>query len=55
MYYNAKASQWPAKPSGRIMGPEVTVKAGTFWGVLNVSLRASGANLGLDILTGRPN
>ena len=49
MYYNAKASQWPARPSGRIVGPEVTVKAGTFWGVLNVSLCASGTWLRLDL------
>ena len=26
-----------------------TVGAGTFWGVLNVSLRASGTQLGLDL------
>ena len=31
-----------------------TVLAGTFWGVLNVLLHASGAQFGWDILTGAP-
>ena len=31
-----------------------TVQAGTFWGVLNVLLHASGAQFGWDILTGAP-
>ena len=33
---------------------EDRVQLGTFWGVLNVSLCASGAQLGLDILMGGP-
>ena len=31
-----------------------TAQAGTFWGVLNVSLRASNAQLGVSVLWGVP-
>ena len=38
--------------AGRIWRPGYN-SSGYFWGVLNVSLRASGAQLRLDILTGQ--
>ena len=36
-------------PVGGIVGPGYS-SSGTFWGLLNVSLRASGAELGLGIV-----
>ena len=40
--------QLTIRPSG-ILGPKYRSSAGTFWGVLNVSLRASGAQLGYKL------
>ena len=41
----AKADLLPKRPSERLWG-EDTIQAGTFWGVLNVSLCTSGARIG---------
>ena len=53
-HHKPKAGSWPASLAAGSWGQN-TVQPGTFWGVLKVSHSASGAQLGLDILTGGPN